>query len=45
MMKWLPKAEEARNESECQITLGYAKEFQAALGGMGGWGGIGIFKD
>jgi hypothetical protein len=37
MQQWLPKAEEARSESECAVTLGYSKEFQSAMGAGGVW--------
>ena len=40
MQNWLPKAEETRNESGCAVTLGYAKEFQGAMEGLGGMGGF-----
>jgi metalloendopeptidase OMA1, mitochondrial len=40
MTKWLPKAEEARSESECAVTLGYSKEFQAATGGPDVWSAL-----
>jgi len=38
MQKWLPKAEAARDESGCAVTLGYAKEFQEAVTGLSGFG-------
>jgi metalloendopeptidase OMA1, mitochondrial len=37
MTKWLPSAEEARSESECAVTLGYSKDFEAAMGDRGVW--------
>jgi metalloendopeptidase OMA1, mitochondrial len=40
MTKWLPSAEEARSESECGVTLGYSKEFQAATGGPDIWSSL-----
>jgi hypothetical protein len=38
MQKWLPKAEAARDESGCSVTLGYAKEFQDAMTGWTSFG-------
>ncbi|TVY85717.1 Mitochondrial metalloendopeptidase, partial [Lachnellula willkommii] len=38
MTKWLPKAEAARDESGCAVTLGYVKDFQET---MGGWVSLG----
>lgn len=32
--KWLPEAEEVRNESGCAVTKGYTTEFQNAVGGF-----------
>ncbi|KAG0652353.1 metalloendopeptidase OMA1 [Hyphodiscus hymeniophilus] len=40
MEEWLPKAEEARDESGCAITTQYSRGFQQALGVEGGWGGL-----
>jgi hypothetical protein len=37
MTKWLPSAEEARNESECAVTVGYSKDFQKSMGESGIW--------
>ncbi|CZS87922.1 hypothetical protein WAI453_000307 [Rhynchosporium graminicola] len=31
MQQWLPKAEAARNESECAVTMGYADDFKTAF--------------
>lgn len=31
MQQWLPKAEAARSESECAVTLGYSEDFKAAF--------------
>ncbi|KAH7420053.1 peptidase family M48-domain-containing protein [Cadophora sp. MPI-SDFR-AT-0126] len=33
MQQWLPKAEAARSESECAVTLGYSEDFKSALRG------------
>ncbi|TVY83755.1 Mitochondrial metalloendopeptidase OMA1 [Lachnellula suecica] len=33
MKEWLPKAESARRESDCAVTIGYAQGFQNAMGG------------
>lgn len=33
MQQWLPKAEEARSESECAVTLGYSEDFKRAFKG------------
>jgi len=32
MQAWLPKAEEARSDSGCAVTLGYSEAFSQALG-------------
>lgn len=37
MEGWLPKAETARNESECNVTLGYSQDFKKAISGDGVW--------
>lgn len=41
---WLPKAEEASSESGCAVTMGYSRDFQSVLGGLGGGLG-GAFGD
>ncbi|KAH7350718.1 peptidase family M48-domain-containing protein [Rhexocercosporidium sp. MPI-PUGE-AT-0058] len=33
MQQWLPKAEIARSESECAVTLGYSEDFKTAFKG------------
>ncbi|KAG4436306.1 hypothetical protein IFR05_008200 [Cadophora sp. M221] len=33
MQEWLPKAEVARSESECAVTLGYSEDFKTAFKG------------
>jgi predicted Zn-dependent protease len=38
--EWLPRAEEARSESDCAAMLAYNQEFQSALGNYGGFFGI-----
>ncbi|TVY36776.1 Mitochondrial metalloendopeptidase [Lachnellula occidentalis] len=38
MAKWLPKAEAARDESGCAVTMGYAKDFQETMGGWVSFG-------
>ncbi|KAI6711329.1 hypothetical protein PZA11_003927 [Diplocarpon coronariae] len=36
ILKWLPRAEEARSDSDCALTWGYAEDFQTALN-SGAW--------
>ncbi|TVY29220.1 Mitochondrial metalloendopeptidase, partial [Lachnellula hyalina] len=40
MTNWLPKAEAARDESGCAVTMGYAKDFQETMGRWGSFGNI-----
>jgi hypothetical protein len=38
MQEWFSKADAARAESGCAVTSNYAKGFEEALGGFGGFG-------